>query len=575
MQKRRKSTNASSLLQAGSCPGRERTVFGTILDATGHYKTNDSIDYVTRLKVVDHSLNANRSRYSDATEPFICVFIFSESVEDAPQFGRIGDIIRLERFQFANHGRMIKAVFNKRRSAWSVFDGRKNANNTPTMSSPGNGRLNESDKAALQKLRNWTENYFASKSLQSMSWFKRAFPSSREKGKVYELKDVDVVVRLVNELSVQVDGQFYHKLAFADRQKNVYLAEMKGLLTGADKGDVMKLRSVSIQVKDNEFKVDFSSYSNFMVLRKSFKDTKDLIAATKSVSYSNKKLKSRFLSELHLDKRVKKVIGPNCFVYSSKKENKGPLNLELIKRTYEEAFPILRNFEYSPGELQTPTPHSKTVKRRSRSRSRSRSRRRSSAKDEDLKPENFGRGSAILKDHANLPVTTLADLAKIIKKKKSKKFLNQVYRVRTSIQTIKNETFQSNFKIFSQEQSKTYGLNTKKRNFKNDEKVIFYNIFGLRDDSLSKKDQPVPAYLITYNDNPNYVFDLWRLLPDPLSVADWLNLETSRSKKFEKCLSALKAPGREFELALQVVRAETGKVYLKIIDSIFWIVDQA
>ena len=572
MQKRRKSTNASSLLQAGSCPGRERTVFGTILDATGHYKTNDSIDYVTRLKVVDHSLNANRSRYSDAAEPFVCVFIFSESVEEAPQFGRIGDIIRLERFQFANHGRMIKAVFNKRKSAWSVFDGRKNANNKPTMSSPKVGRMSESDKTALQKLRGWTENYFSSRSLQNMSWFKRVFPSPREKGKVYELQDVDIVVRLINELSVQVDGQFYHKLAFADRLKNIYLAEMKGLLTGADKGDIMKLRSVNIQVKDNEFKIDFASYSNFMVLRKSFKDSKELASATKSVSFSNKKLKSRFLTELHLDKRIKKVIGPNCFVYSSKKEDKEPLNLELIKRTYEEAFPILRNFEYSPGELKTATPHAKSTKRRSRKRSRSRSRRRSK---EDKSPTAKGRGSAILKDHADLPVTSLAELGKIIKKKKSKKFLNKVFRVRTSIQTIRNETFQSNFKIFSQAQSKTYKLSTKKRSFKNDEKVIYYNIFGLSDDSLSSKDQPVPAYLITYNDNPNYVFDLWRLLPDPLSVGDWISLKTSRAKKFEKCLAALKAPGREFELALQVVKAETGKIYLKIIDSIFWIVDQA
>ena len=552
-QRASRSSTSQTLLQAAGYPGKSRTVLGVILDATGHYKTDDSIDYVTRLKVIDHSLNMVKKPYRSEMESFVYVFIFSETVALAPQIGRLGDIIRLEGFEFDSYQRVIKAVAHKKRSSWSIFDGRKNANMKPTITSIKRpSSLSENDKTLLHKLRVWRENYFQSKSIYGMSWFKRAFPDKTEPNKIYELKDVDIVVKLVEEFTVRVDEHFYHKMVFVDKLKNLYFAELKGLLSGIDKGDVMKLRSVTLIRHNDEYKIEFASYSNFMVLQKNFRDAKDLLDQTRKIKYSSERLKNQFFEELHLGKRNREQIGPNSFVYLTSRKDKTPLNLELVRKNYEDSFPILRNFSFESSDLIS----SKRPPSRGRGRAK--------------KAQNV-RGSSVLKKHDKLPITPLKDLTKKLSQKKKKGA--DVFKVKASIKTIENSDFDSNFKIYSDEKKKTWELTTKRKKFNNDEKVIFYNVFGLKDDSLSRTDSPVPVYLITYNENPKYVFDLWRMLPDPLMVSDWLKLDEEKMKHFERNLAATKKKNKEFELILQLVEAEGGRTYLKLIDSIFWFQD--
>ena len=558
MKKQRASRAKSNqtLLQAAGYPGRSRTVLGVILDATGHYKTDDSIDYVTRLKVIDHTLNMSRKLYRSEMENFVYVFIFSETVAQAPQIGRVGDIIRLEGFDFDSYQRVVKAVHHKKRSSWTIFDGRKNANFSPIMESPHKpSALREQDKTLLHNLRVWRDNYFQAKSIYGMAWFKRAFPEKTEPGKIYELKDVDIVVRLVEEMSIRVDEQFYHKMVFVDVLKNLYFAELKGLLSGIDKGDVMKLRSVTLIRHNKEYKIEFASYSNFMVLQKNFRDAKELMDQTRKIKYSSQKLKDQFFEELHLGKRNREQIGPNSFVYLTSRKDKTPLNMELIRKNYEDSFPILHNFQYESSDLANT--------KRSRSKSRGRSKKKEKT-----------RGSSILKKHAEMEVTPLKELVKKLDQK-VKKRKTDVFRVRASIKTVENQNFDSNFKIFSDKKKKTWELSTKKRTFNSDEKVIFYNVFGLKDESLGRTDAPVPAYLITYNENPKYIFDLWRMLPDPLMVESWLKLDKEKKEQFEKNLAATKNKNKEFDLILQLVEAEGGRTYLKLIDSIFWFQESA
>jgi hypothetical protein len=557
-QRSSKSGGSQTLLQAAGYPGKARNVFGVILDATGHYKTDDSIDYVTRLKVIDHSLNNAKKPYRSEMESFVYVFIFSETVADAPQIGRLGDIIRLQGFEFDSYQRVIKAVHHKKRSSWSIFDGRKNANMRSIMASQGNSSgLSENEKTLLHKLRVWRDNYFQSRSIYGMSWFKRAFPDKTEKNKIYELKDVDIVVRLVQDINVRIDESFYHKMVFVDKLKNMYFAELKGLLTGIDKGDVMKLRSVTLIRHNNEYKIEFATYSNFMVLQKNFRDAKEILEQTRKIKYNGEKLKNQFFEELHLGKRNREQIGPNSYVYLTSRKDKTPLNMELVRKNFEDSYPILRNFVFESSDLAI---SKKPAPKRGRSKSKGKAK------------AQMQRGSCILKEHADLPVTPLKDLTKILNSKSKKKSLDK-FRVRANIKTIENHDFNSNFKIYSDEKKKTWELTTKKRKFVNDEKVIFYNVFGLKDDTLGSRDAPVPAYLITYNENPKYIFDLWRMLPDPLIVGDWLKLDAEKKKQFEQNLAGTKAKNKEFDLVLQLVEAEGGRTYLKLIDSIFWFQD--
>ena len=558
MQRRRPSrfSPVQSLVDSIGLCEEKGIVYGVILDATGHYKTNDSIDYVTRLKIIDHTLNISRKRQIHSLS-YIYVFIYSQSISLAPQIGRVGDVIRLENFDFSKYESKPKAVFHRKRSSWDIFDGRKNANNLPIISShEERAGLPENEKKYLQTLRLWAENFFSKRSLYTMQWFKRNMPGKQIK-KIWEMQDVDIIVKLLADVSVKKDKQFYQRLVFVDKEKNIFLAELKGLLTGIDKGDVLKLRSIGIICSKNDYKITFSSYSNFMVLQKHFKDARELISMTKKVSYNQEKLRKEFLKEMHLSRRSKEMIGPNTFIYRTNKEETDPKN---SKMNLEIIFPILKNFSYdvtSMGELTNTRPSSrKKIIRMS---------------------------SAILNKHSNLKVSSLKSVLEHMKKiekkkdKDRKKYLNNLkyFRVQVNINNVENLEFESNFKIFSPSTNKTWSIcRSNLKGIPSDSKVIFYNVFGLRDKSLSSSDSAVHSYLITYNENPKYIFDLWRLLPDPLVVKDWLSLNEDRKLEFIDCLNRLVGVKKKFDLILQVVEAEGGRVYLKIVDSIFWIARQ-
>lgn len=77
-------------------PSPKQSALGVILDVTGAYKTYDSIDYVTKLKIIDPSFNYkdNNTNYKS----FIHVFIYSDTPESGPRANRVGDIIKLNNF---------------------------------------------------------------------------------------------------------------------------------------------------------------------------------------------------------------------------------------------------------------------------------------------------------------------------------------------------------------------------------------------------------------------------------------------------------------------------------------------
>lgn len=563
MYSRPKSNTTETLARAVATCSEKRRVFGVVLDATGHYKTDESYDYVTRLKIIDKTFNNLVRPGRNEVEPFVYVFIYSPNVELAPQIGRIGDIIRLDRFKFDVFDKKVKAVFHRKTSHWSLFDGRQNANALPILQSangPGSPLL-ESDRRLLKKMRKWASEFFESRSLYKMSWLKRPIPKGIGKRNICELKDVDIIAKLLADISVKKDNDFYQRLVFVDKDKRIYLGELKGLLTGVDKGDVLKLRSITITAVGGTYKVGFSSYSNFMVLQKNFHDARELLSITKNITYDEEKLKKEFFQDLHLDKRDKEMIGPNTFIYSSDIKRTDQFDV-VSQKNLQTVFPILKNFTFDVSSLN-PMPKNRRFKRKSRNK-------------------KMILGSIVLSKHQNLKIKTLKQMEEILAKardkrtpSKGKKQDLENYRVRVKIQGVEHQDFDLNFRLYSQERNRTWKLSGKlPKNLPDDTKVIFYNVFNLWDSSLASDSQKVPAYLITYNENPKYIFDLWRLLPDPLVVSDWTKLSQERKDKFRKCLKRLSKENKYFDFILQIAKADKGRTYLKIVDSMFWLAAQ-
>ena len=76
-------------------PQKKLKTIGVILDATRPYKTESSKDYITKLKIIDESVNSD----SDISQKkYIHVFVFNNHLQDAPYIEKIGDIIYLKRY---------------------------------------------------------------------------------------------------------------------------------------------------------------------------------------------------------------------------------------------------------------------------------------------------------------------------------------------------------------------------------------------------------------------------------------------------------------------------------------------
>ena len=98
------------------------TALGVILDATGTYKTDDSFDYICKIKIIDDSYNPIDSKKLKQL-PFLTIFVFSSKIAESPKISSIGDILYLEDFAFDTHEEKLVRGTLKKYSRWGLLDG--------------------------------------------------------------------------------------------------------------------------------------------------------------------------------------------------------------------------------------------------------------------------------------------------------------------------------------------------------------------------------------------------------------------------------------------------------------------
>lgn len=66
---------------------------GVILDATRPYKTQNAIDFTTKIKIIDPTLNFATDMPQN--KKYIHIFLYSKNLNEVPDVLNIGDIIYL------------------------------------------------------------------------------------------------------------------------------------------------------------------------------------------------------------------------------------------------------------------------------------------------------------------------------------------------------------------------------------------------------------------------------------------------------------------------------------------------
>lgn len=82
--------------------------------------------------------------------------------------------------------------------------------------------------------------------MYDICWFSRKFPLNIDKNAIYELWDVDLIVKLMYDKIILFNDNQYHKLAFLTDDGKILYGEYKGLIDYVEINDVLKLRSISI-----------------------------------------------------------------------------------------------------------------------------------------------------------------------------------------------------------------------------------------------------------------------------------------------------------------------------------------
>lgn len=527
-------------------PGPIESTVAIILDATGDYKTDDSYDYVTKIKLVDASYNPSTGKLNKK-KGYVMAFVFSSKLSDTPHIRKLGDIILLRNFKFDNYKDVVKGFNSKTGSEWQIFDSRKN---TPmhaiSCSKEIPSPLTPEEKAAIAGLKDWGFSFFSHTSLYDLGWFEREVSKKRSSNDVLLRRDIDMIVKVVQDVRTIMDGVVYNKLVFVDRDKRMYLAEIKGMGSDFEVNSIVKLRSVTLIAAEENDKIDFYNYSKILILQPHFADSHTLQEATRDVAYSDNLLVKQFMQEFHLDQYQFEQIAPQTYLYHLDKINIE--HLEEEKKQLVLTYPVLSSFDTKENSLS--------------------------------RGEARQYGTCIMKKYAESEMLSVNALAQIMDRCNAspdalQNCVGKTYVVEGQLQRFMYYKPTEMFKIYSPSANQTWELDdfeTAQQNGIEDLRIIVHNIIFLQDETAEGA-EALPLYIATYDQNPQFIFDLWRVLPDCHALADWKPKNKhmqKRFKDFQECLERVEGIKKPYKFVVELTTSEPGKGYFRVIDTIFW-----
>lgn len=550
---------------------------GIIFDATGFYKTNRSYDYVVKLRIFDDSLDPATLQKTDH-EPYLMVFLYFQSREEAVRIPRIGDIIVLQNFFITLNEYKDKiyvtASSNHSCSDFQVLDGADNASHAVILEKRfvPNRSYHYDELYRIKELRVHRRSYFANHCLQKMCWHRPPLPVNIDKYQIVQMKDVDVLARLITEFRTEVKGVVYQRLLFRDAESNSYFCEIKSDTLRLEKDRIYKLRSFSVtEEKGGKLKkLTHYEHSAILQLPDSSYDVKTISEKTEGFSYPVERLENQFVSELSLDSYEKFTLGGVSVFFSPENDDS-----ELL-RGLVNLYPSLEDYSLDDVRIV--------------------------ATD---KPKHKRICSVIKKQHQNLPRSNLFDLMQIHVDCRTKRSLSQAhigkrFKVRVNLRLrLEKSASMDIFQLQLTETGETFKLN-KFEDAKKALEASFKKEAALKKDSARGKGKKqfktrphelglfmhIPfmasdktckdgllVYLVTDERKSQDVFELWNLFSGFSDIQKFVeNGETYRTKLLE-AFESLAQPDNQFDLVLEFMEFTDSEPHFRIVDTKFWLLN--
>jgi Telomeric single stranded DNA binding POT1/CDC13 len=158
---------------------KRKSTYGIIIDATRPYKTETTKDYLTKIKIIDESFHPTGSQKKGTAgqREFIHLFIYTTTLEGAPNVTNIGDIIRLRRVDFEHFDNDTFREWQAQIPSgtpyknWLIYSGRQD--DSMDALSRRNAKITElskPDRKRILELRSWGADFFSNHSGTSLEW---------------------------------------------------------------------------------------------------------------------------------------------------------------------------------------------------------------------------------------------------------------------------------------------------------------------------------------------------------------------------------------------------------------------
>lgn len=242
--------NEINLADAAEDPQKRHKMltFGVIIDISEPFRYEDKDDYVTKIKIVDPTFNfkAYITNKDIKFHKFVTIQIYSKVLDKGPKVKKVGEILRLRRFEFCLSQKGELIAFQNLFANWMIFKGERKASYAPTsymdIEKNHNREITKFEKSRIEELRDWAYSFFSQNKLKFITWWTPLIDvvDENEAAKSKHITDeVDIILKTESVSKEKCSVEFI------DHEKKKYSLFLN-LPPLINKGDVIKLRCVNM-----------------------------------------------------------------------------------------------------------------------------------------------------------------------------------------------------------------------------------------------------------------------------------------------------------------------------------------
>jgi hypothetical protein len=450
---------------------------------------------------------------------YASIYIYSEDNEqNIPKAKKVGDIIRLRRFNFvvSENGELIG--HQQKYSNWLIYDGEDVTNSVVSCQniSKNVGRVfTKTEEAAIKGLREWTDEFFQNNSVHQIAWWnglkEPMIPELAIKNKE-KASEVDLVLQ-----TTKIEEKI-KRVTFIDYKKNVYYL----ILYTAPVlkiGDVIKLKCVDVFfTKDGRYVRLTPTTSCLSIFSNSF-----------DAQVFNKDFPQEKLSGLQL-------ISP--FRIEEDDDNYYNTRKKVLSK-----FPFLKNYNFDDCLINE--------------RYLSLEDKTSDMVSASLSLIHFNYINRIPMD-----LSYLKDLLYGQSRKDVSSYVHQRFVVKASLESIVNNKAPDMIKKHCNKCSNSIPLNTNQFECCGVLMDLYFHMIFLMNDSFGETE--VPVYVIIGKNE--HLFDLWELIPRPDDYKGFLEWETI--ELFNRKMESLVESPLPLEMVVELKLTVDGTPFFKLVDTI-------